>query len=207
MLVQAGLLVANTILGSKQKKAAAKAQQTAIDNQFAINMSAMRYSLDTLDQRASLAFNQITRDKVRAQMAAEQQGYAAKGKVATQAAIMGTTGKRTELAKVQDIERAVGNAYTDADINAQITSWNLADSVSDQRQSAVNALNGTIPQVSSSGASTLGTIVEGAGSIFNAYQGLDQYQKADLNSGVSKAASTVGSWFGSGGTVGGNSAA
>lgn len=181
------LNIAGSVLGSYSSNAQAKAQNEAQAKQFALNLSVTRASLDTLSQRSNMVSEQINRDKLRTQMAAEKAGVKAIGTNTVQAASLGTTGTRTELAIQQEVMREVGDAQTDADVSAQIEQWNLQDQVADQSQAAINALNNTIG-TTSSGTSALESIVNIGSGILQTYQGFNQYEKADFTS-------TISSWF------------
>lgn len=187
MWAQLALSIAGSVLGSYSSSQQTKAAQEAAAKQYALNLSVTRASLDTINQRANIVSEQITRDKIRTQMAAEKAGIKAIGTNTVTAASMGTTGTRTELAIKQEVSREVGDAYTDADINAQIEQWNLQAEVDDQSQSAINALNNSIGSVASS-SSVLDTLVDVGTSVLSTYQGFNQYEKADFTNSIS-------SWF------------
>lgn len=184
---QLALSIAGSVLGGYSANKQAKAAQEAAEKQYALNLSVTRASLDTLNQRSNIVSEQITRDKVRSQIAAEKAGIKAIGTNTVTAASMGTTGVRTELAIKQEVSREVGDAYTDADINAQIEQWNLQADVDDQSQAAINALNNSIGSVASS-RSLLDTVVDVGSGVLSTYQGFNQYDKADFTNSIS-------SWF------------
>ncbi len=173
------LSVASSVLGSYSKSQAIKDQQEAIDQQYEYNLAATRAALDTLTQRAGQLGEQIFRDKIRAQLMAEKAGVQAKGKRAVQTAVLGTTGKRTELWKEAEISREVGNAVTDAEINARIQEWNLQSQVTDQARAAMNALNNSVPSIPGTPSGLDNTINLGQ-SILGAYQSMDKYDKAEF---------------------------
>ena len=190
MLGSLALNIAGTVLGAYSNNQQAKAAQAAAKKQYALNLAITRASLDTLNQRANQQSVQINRDKLLQQMAAEKAGIKAIGTNTVTAASLGTTGVRTELAIQQEVMREVGDAQTEADINAQIEQWNLQNQVQDQSQAVINALNNSSGSVAGS-ASTLQTVVDIGSGILNTYRSFDQYEKADFNSTLSG----ISSWF------------
>jgi len=196
MWAQLGLAIGSSILGSVQEKKAVEAQNQAVADQFALNLSVTRASLDTLGMRANALSQEITRDKVYSQMAAEKAGVKAIGQRKAKAATMGTTGKRTELLVEQEVMREVGDAVTEADINAQIQQWNLQDSVNDQTTAAINNLNNSIGSVAT-GSSTLQQVVDMGQSLYGAYKGMDQFDQAKVQGEIKDAWGSVSDWFAS----------
>jgi len=195
MWTQMGLAIAGSLLNTYQQGKEREAQQKAINAQYKLNLSVTRAALDTLGSRAASMSQEITRDKLRAIMAAEKAGVTAKGQRAVQAAALGTTGKRTALLIEQEISRTVGDVATDADINAQIQEWNLQATVSDQSKAAINALNNSVPSVPGR-PSGLQAAVDIGSNILGVYQRSDKYEKADFNEFASTGFADIKSFFG-----------
>lgn len=196
MIAMAAMAIGSSILGSIKEKKAIEAQNQAVANQFALNLSITRASLDVLGMRASGLSQEVTRDKVNAQMAAEKAGIKSIGQRRSKAATMGTTGKRTELLIEQEVMREVGDAVTDAATNAQIQQWNLQDSVNDQTTAAINNLNNSIGSVTS-GTSGLQQAVDLGTSLYGAYKGMDQFDQASVQGDVQNDWGKISGWFNS----------
>ena len=181
--------LASTILGGYAQYQQNKSINEAASKQHELNLATTRLTLNTLDQRANVVSNQINSEMLRAQIAAESAAVKAEGRNRVQAATMGTTGRRTEIAISADPWRTAGNISTEAEVEAKRQQWTLQDQVTDQSRAAVAALNNSTPVTGMSNtAAALASIVGVGNSLVKQYNQLDVYSRADITS-------TLRSWF------------
>lgn len=176
--------------------ASGSSQSKQIEAQNKANKAAWEAAAQQTRDQLTIAYNrtltglqEINRDKIAAQQAAEIAGAEATGTAEVSAAQLGITGKRGSTAAAS-VERKVANAKSDAVINAKIESVNAVNYYSDVAKTAVNNLNSQSPTAINN-PGILGTVTSTITSGFSYYNKLSDAQKSDVSSNLKQVADTA----------------
>ncbi len=174
--------IASSVAGSyssiKGAGAAAEAQNRENQAQFDLNKEITARSLGTLVYRTDKVASDINRDRINRNIQIKRAAMVAVGDVVTEAARIGSAGRRPDVNRAQ-VQRVAADAISDTNMNAQRELDNLTVTMQDTAGRMIDQLAGAVP-MQNVGPSTMSAILSGARAGLSAYSGLTDIEKAEI---------------------------
>lgn len=183
-LLTAFASIASSISGAYAKGAGTAAQIEAQNEenraQFNMNKEITARSLGTLAYRVDKQASDLNRNKINRNIQIKRAAMVAKGDQVTEAARIGSAGKRPDVNR-RSVDRTAANAVSDSNLQAQTALDNLTVTLHDTAYQMIDQLQGAVPQ-QLTGPSTMSNILGAASAGLNSYMGLTPIEKAEIAS-------------------------